>query len=166
MKLKVAAGIGAGLVAGVVFAVVMRLLPVAAADGGQITMITFAARLVHAGSPRVGWLAYVAYAVVLGALFGASLPVRRITRLRAAVLGGVWGVGWFVVTGFALVPALLGSRPLSGEALRMLWTITVPLLVGHVIYGLILGAGMSTIVSALDPPGGTGRTQHGIRRAA
>jgi hypothetical protein len=165
MRLRIAAGIGAGLVAGLVFAVVMRALPVSAADGSQITMITFAARLIHAGH-RAGWLAYVVYAVVLGGLFGASLPARRMTRLRTAAVGAVWGAGWFAVSGFGLVPALLGSRPFSADALRTLGTIAVPLLAGHIIYGLVLGAGVSMIVNALDPPGGSDRTQHGIRRAA
>jgi hypothetical protein len=166
MKLRILGGLVAGLVAGIVLAIVMRILPVSAADGSQITMITYAARLLHAASRRVGWLAYIVYAIILGGLFGASLPVRRVRRLRASVLGGVWGVGWFLVSGFALVPALLGDRLGSSEAIHALGSIAVPLLVGHIIYGFILGAGLHIFVHALDRPGGSGRAQPGIRRAA
>jgi len=73
MKQRIVAGLGAGLISGLVLAVVMRVLPVSAANGRHITMITFATRLIHAGSPLVGWLAYIVYAVILGVLFGESL---------------------------------------------------------------------------------------------
>ena len=168
MRQRIAAGLGAGLVAGVVLGVVMRVLPISAANGRQITMIAFATRLVHAGSPLAGWLAYVAYAVVLGVLFGACLFVGRESVPRTAVLGGIWGIGWFVVVGLGLVPVLLGSRPLSAPALRALGSIAVPLLIGHIAYGLALGAAFRLILNAFTGPGssGSGRGQAGIRRAA
>lgn len=166
MRRRIAAGIGAGLVAGLIFAVLMRGLPVSAPDGRHITMITYAARLIRAGSPRAGWLAYVAYAVVLGALFGASVFAGRTGALRTALLGGVWGVGWFVLIGFGLVPALLGSRPFSAPALREMGNIGMPLLVGHIVYGLVLGAGFRLIPSTFTTPGSSDRTQSGMRRAA
>ena len=166
MRQRIAAGLGAGLAAGLIFAVVMRVLPVSAPDGSYITMITYAARLVRAGSPLAGWLAYVAYSAVLGALFGASFFVGATGGLRTAILGGVWGVGWFVLIGFGLVPALLGSRPLSASALREQGNIGVPLLVGHIVYGLVLGAGFSLIRRTFTRPGRSDRTQSGMRRAA
>ncbi len=166
MRQRIAAGLGAGLAAGLIFAVVMRVLPVSTPDGSHITMITYAARLVRAGSPPAGWLAYVAYSVVLGALFGASLFVGTMSGLRTAILGGVWGVGWFVLIGFGFVPMLLGSRPFSAPALREMGNIGVPLLVGHIVYGLVLGAGFSLIRRTFTKPGRSDRTQPGIRRAA
>lgn len=166
MRQKIAAGLGAGLIAGLVLGVVMRVLPVSAANGQQITRIAVAARLTHVGGQVAGWLAYVAYAVVLGVLFGASLFVGRESLLRTAIMGGVWGIGWFVVVGFGLVPTLLGSRPLSAPALRELGAIAVPLLIGHIAYGLVLGAAFRLILNALSGPGSSGRAQPGIRRAA
>ena len=169
MRQRIAAGIGAGLVAGLFFAVLMRVLSVSAPDGSYITMITYAARRIRAGSPLAGWLAYVAYAVVLGALFGASFFARRPAGIRTALLGGVWGAGWFVLIGFGLIPALLGSRPFSAPALRVLGHIGLPLLAGHIVYGLVLGAGFSLILSTFTKPGKPGRSdrmQSGMRRVA
>ena len=166
MRQKIAAGLGAGLIAGLVLGVVMGVLPVSAADGRQITMIAFAARLIRAGSPLAGWLAYVVYAAILGVLFGASILVGRESVLRTAILGGVWGFGWFAVVGFGLVPVLLGSRPISAPALRELGNIAVPLRIGHLAYGLALGAGFRLILNAFTGPGSSGRGQPGIRRAA
>jgi len=166
MRQRIAAGIGAGLVAGLIFEVVMRVLPVSAPDGHHVPMTAYAARLVHTGIPRAGWLVYIAYGVVLGALYGAAFLARRTGGLRAALFGGAWGLGWFVLIGFGVVPALLGDRPLSTPALHEMANIGVPLLVGHIVYGLVLGSGFSLILGALSRPGSSGHTQHGIRRAA
>jgi hypothetical protein len=65
-----------------------------------------------------------------------------------------------------LVPALLGSRPFSAPALRELGSIGMPLLVGHIVYGLVLGAGFNLILSTFSRPGRSDRTQSGMRRAA
>jgi len=165
MRHKIAAGLGAGLIAGLVLAVLMRILPIWAANGQPITMLAFATRLIHAESPLAGWLAYVVYAMVLGGTFGTSLLGRESVR-RTALLGGVWAFGWFVVVGLGLVPALLGSRPFSAPALREFESIAVPLLVGHIAYGLVLGAGFRLILNALTRPGSSGRAQPGMRRAA
>ena len=115
MRQRIAAGIGAGLLAGVALALVMWGWPVLAADGRRITMVTYAARLIRVDSPLAGGLAYVVYAGVLGLLFGASLVVGRAGRLRAAMLGAGWGIGWFVVIALGLArrccSAIARSRP-------------------------------------------------------
>jgi hypothetical protein len=166
MRKRIAAGIGAGLVAGVIFAVVMRILPGWAPDGRHVTMTAFVAQLIHAGTPRVGWFVNVAYGVVLGAIYGAALLVGRTDGLRAALLGGAWGLIWFVLIGFGVVPALLGDRPLSSAALHEMTNIGVPLLVGHIVYGLALGSAFDLILGALNRPGSSGHTQPGVQRAA
>lgn len=166
MRQRIAAGTGAGFVAGLIFAVMMRILPVSAPDGRHVTMTAYAARLIHAGSPRAGWLVYLAYAVVLGALYSAAFFAGRTGGLRAASLGGAWGLGWFVLIGFGVVPALLGDRPLSAAALQEMTNIGVPLLVGHIVYGLVLGTGFNLILGAVTRPGSSGRARPGVRRAA
>ena len=91
MAKRIAAGAGGGVITGLILAVVMRGLPVSAADSTRTNMITFAARLIHAASPPAGWLAYLAYGVALGALFGAFLTGGRVSVPRTAILGGMWG---------------------------------------------------------------------------
>lgn len=166
MRQRIVAGIAAGLVAGVALAVVMRGLGASAGDGSRITMITYAAHLVRAESPLAGWLAYIAYAGVLGALFGPAVGVARMSGPRAALLGLGWGIGWLVVVALGLVPALLGERPLSASALRVLRDVGGPLLIGHVVCGLVLGTGFRLVLDRLSPPGSSGHTQAGMRRAA
>jgi hypothetical protein len=65
-----------------------------------------------------------------------------------------------------LVPLLVGERPLSASALRVLGDVGMPLLIGHVVYGLILGTGFRLVLDRLSPPGSSGHTQPGMRRAA
>jgi hypothetical protein len=166
MSRRMIAGAGAGLIAGVVLAVVMRALPVAAADGREISMITFAARLLGMGGPLVGWLAYLADGVVIGALFGAAFLVGPLSVTRTAVLGGAWGLGWGLVAALGLVPALLGLAPFSAAALRELRVIAVPVLAGHVVSGAVLGTSFRLMLESFPSPGREGRRPSGMRRPA
>lgn len=54
----------------------------------------------------------------------------------------------------------------SAPAFRELGRIAVPLLIGHIAYGLALGAAFRLILNAFTGPGSSGRAQTGIRRAA
>jgi uncharacterized protein DUF6789 len=166
MRQRIAAGLGAGLVAGVILAVVMRIMRGWAPGGHHVAMIAFAATLVHAGTPRLGWLVYIAYGIVLGALYGAALLPGRTGWLRAAGLGGVWGLAWLVLMGVAVVPALLGERPLSGTALHEMANIGVPLLLGHIVYGLVLGAAFEWTLGAFNRRRGSHHALPGFHRAA
>src|SRR5690242_18928827 len=103
MRLWIAAGLGAELVAVVTLAVVLRIMRGWAPGGHHLAMTAFAATIIHAGTPRHGWLVYIAYGIELGALYGAALPPCRTGWLRAAGLGGAWGLAWFVLMGFAVV---------------------------------------------------------------
>ena len=164
MGKRMVVGAAAGVLGGLFLALLMRALPVMVAEGSQISMITFAALAIHADRPWAGWLAYLVYAVVVGALFGLAIRARTRGEGLITFLGGVWGLGWCIVTGLALIPTLLGLPPFSHAALRQAQEIAVPLVVGHVGYGILLGAAFGLIMGALDRPGRPGSTV--IRRAA
>jgi hypothetical protein len=140
MERKIAAGVAGGLGAGLVFAIVMRVVP-----GANGSMITFAARAVHLGRPLAGWLAYLVYGGLIGGFFAWLLRDQRLDDMSAMVWGALYGLGWWIVAGLILVPVGEGSWPFSTMAIDQAREVALPLLIGHVVYGGVLGLAWSAI---------------------
>jgi hypothetical protein len=163
MRKTLAAGAAAGAIGGVVFAGLMRVFPVGAEHR---SMIAFAADLVRAGSPLIGWLVYPVYGIAIGALFGWLLGGSALDNIRAAMWGGLYGVGWWIAAELVLIPALLAVWPLSISAVDRVRDVALPLLVGHVVYGVVLGIAWSRFMAVRRPPRWVARPNMNTRRAA
>lgn len=163
MHKTVTAGVAAGAIGGIVFAGLMRLFPVGAEHR---SMIAFAADLVRAWNPLIGWLVYPVYGIAIGALFGWLLRWSARDNARAAMWGGLYGVGWWIVAELVLIPVLLAVWPLSITAVDRVRDVALPLLVGHVVYGVILGAVWSRFMEVRRPHRWAARPDAGTRRAA
>lgn len=139
MGRTIVAGSVAGLVAGLIFDTLMRVV---ATEGRRvpISMIRFATRAVHTQSLAAGFLAYPVYGLLLGALFGWLIGSRALEVVSGLALGGLYGFAWWMLTGLVLIPADLGAVPFSGAAVALMLPSAVPLLAGHVVYGMVLGA--------------------------
>ncbi len=148
-RIGIAAGAVSGLVGGVVLDGLMWTLPTTAARG---SMVAFATGAVHAASPAVGWIVYPAYGVVLGALFGWLLHGEQLDDLPAALWGAVYGIGWWVIAEVILIPALFAAWPFSAAGLARMRDVAVPLLIGHVVYGAVLGLMWSTLTHRIVKP--------------
>ena len=149
MSRKIGIGAAAGLIAGVLFGVLMEFLPAPVPIGGRISMIVFAARAVHAQSALVGWLAYVVYGLIIGGIFGWLVHDQTLEEARSIVWGCVYGLGWWILAGLVLVPALRGAIPFSPSAVDAIHPVALALLMGHVVYGVVLGAGVPLITERL-----------------
>ena len=163
MHKTVAAGAAAGAIGGVVLAGLMRLFPVGAEHR---SMILFAADLVRASSPLTGWLVYPVYGAAIGALFGWLLGQGPLDKGRAAMLGGLYGVGWWIAAELVLIPALLAVWPLSISAVDRVRDVALPLLVGHVAYGVVLSIAWSRFMQVRRPQRWAARPNTNTRRAA
>ena len=162
MSNRIAAGAAGGLIAGVAFDLVMRLM--SAGTGGS--MIVFAAGVVHASSPLVGWLVYPVYGVIIGAFFGWLVHDQTVEDAAAILWGGLYGVGWWIVAGLVLIPVLRPTWPFSIAAVDQAREVAVPLLVGHIVYGVILGLIWSQITRRTSAHLRPGATQIPHRRVA
>ena len=162
MHKTVAAGAAAGTIGGVVFAGLMRLFPVGAEHR---TMIAFAADLVHARSPLIGWLVYPVYGVAIGAFFGWLLRQSGLDKTRAALWGGLYGVGWWIAAELVLIPSL-ALWPLSISAVDRVRDVALPLLVGHVVYGVVMGTAWRRFMEVRPPYRRAARPHINTRRAA
>jgi hypothetical protein len=125
------AGIVGGLVGGVAFGILMQLT-------GMIPMV---AMLVGSDSAGIGWLVHLVISAGIGASFGLLLGAWATTMASSTGLGLGYGVVWWVLGGLLIMPAWLGM------GVFMFNTMAWMSLLGHLIYGLLLG-----VVYALVAP--------------
>jgi hypothetical protein len=117
------AGIVGGLVGGVAFGILMQLT-------GMIPMV---AMLVGSDSAGIGWLVHLVISAGIGAGFGVLLGAWATTMASSTGLGLGYGVVWWVLGGLLIMPAWLGMGMFTFNT--MAWMS----LIGHLIYGLLLG---------------------------
>ncbi len=109
------AGIGGGLVFGMLMAMM-----------GTLPMV---AMLVGSSSAVVGALVHLLISAGLGALFAVAVPALGAGALLAA--GAGYGVLWWVLGPLLIMPAWLGMPLLTVDSTA------VTSLMGHVLYGLV-----------------------------
>ena len=137
MKSKTLAGIIAGVIAGIVFGVMMQMMTTP--DG--MPMMAMVAMVVKSKSIVVGWLYHLFNSAVIGGLFGLLLG-NRVHGYGAGLLwGGLYGIIWWVLGALILMPMLLGMSAFAPLVMEMMRPVAMGSLMGHIIYGLILGAG-------------------------
>jgi hypothetical protein len=117
-------GIVGGLAGGVVFGMMMQMMD----------MIPMVAMTVGSESIAVGWAVHLTISAAFGAAFGLIFA-RLIGDWGSGILGGVaYGMVWWVLGALIAMPARLDMPLLNVDS--MAWKS----LMGHMIYGAILGA--------------------------
>ncbi|MGI8425847.1 MAG: hypothetical protein ACR2FO_03040 [Actinomycetota bacterium] len=120
---RLPAGIAGGLAGGLVFGTMMQMM-------GVIPMI---AMLVGSESVMVGWIVHLAISAFIGASFAVLFGTKASAFGPAAGIGLAYGAAWWVLGPLLLMPAKLGMP------LFMLNTMAWQSLMGHLMYGLVLG---------------------------
>lgn len=137
MSSKVVAGIVAGLIAGVVFGVMMQMMTAPTPDGGRMPMMAMVAKVARSDSMAVGWIYHLFNSGVIGAIFGWVFGSRTATYGAGLGWGALYGVIWWVLGALILMPVFLGMPPFA--PLKMMMPVALGSLVGHLMYGVILG---------------------------
>lgn len=140
MRSKLTAGAVAGLLAGVVFGVMMQMMSAPTPDGGRMPMMAMVAMVVRSTSLVVGWLYHLLNSAVIGAIFGWLLGDRARGYGGGLAWGATWGAVWWVVGALVLMPVLLGMPPFAALRMPPMRPVAMGSLMGHLLYGLILGA--------------------------
>jgi uncharacterized membrane protein YagU involved in acid resistance len=130
LKTRAAAGAAGGLAGGMVFGMAMQAM-------GMIAMV---AQLVGSTSAAVSWLVHLAISVVLGAGFALVVGRRLSTTATAAATGVGYGVIWWVLGALLLMPARPGMPTFQLDATA------AKSLMGHMMYGAVLGLVAATVV--------------------
>lgn len=121
---RVVAGAAGGLVGGMVFGMMMQMMD----------MIPMVAMMVGSESIIVGWGLHLAISVALGIGFGL-VSVRGLDSWGPGIgMGVVYGVVWWVLGALLLMPVKLGMP------VFVINTMAWQSLMGHIIFGAILGA--------------------------
>lgn len=134
-------GIAAGLAAGVVFGLIMQFSTAPTPDGGTIPGMQMVAMVVGSDSIAVGWLYHLFNSAVIGGLFAWLFGSRILGYAGGVTYGAIWGVVWWVLGGLILMPVLLGMPAFAPLRMAPMRSMAMGSLVGHLIYGLILGGG-------------------------
>ncbi len=136
---KITASVVAGLLAGVVFGLMMQMMTAPTPEGGEVPMMLMVAKIVGSESLAIGWLYHLFNSAVIGAVFGWLLGERVLTYSAGFGWGALYGAVWWVLGGLILMPVFLGMAlfaPLTMPPMRL---VALGSLIGHLIYGLILG---------------------------
>jgi hypothetical protein len=141
MRSNLVAGTVAGLMAGVIFGIAMQIMHAPTPDGGSMPMMAMVAQVVRSDSLAVGWVYHLFNSAVIGGLFGWFLGGRVGGWGSAAGWGTAYGVFWWVLGGLILMPILLGMPAFAPLLMPMMRPVAVGSLMGHVMFGIILGAG-------------------------
>jgi hypothetical protein len=140
MQNRAIAGAAAGLLAGLVFGIMMQMMKAPTPDGGQVPMMAMVAMVVRSESLVVGWIYHLFNSAIIGALFGWLLGARAEAGSGSGVgWGALWGLVWWVLGGLILMPLLLGMPAFTAIRMPAMRPVAMGSLVGHLIYGGILG---------------------------
>jgi hypothetical protein len=127
---RAAAGALGGLLGGLAFGVMMQMMD----------MLPMVAMMVGSESVIVGWGVHLAISVTLGIGFGL-VSVRGFGSWGRGIATGVgYGVVWWVLGALLAMPARLGMPVFALDT--MAWQS----LMGHMVFGAILGAGAVAVV--------------------
>lgn len=123
-------GVMGGLAGGLVFGILMQTMD----------MIPMVAQLVGSDSIPVGWMVHLAISSFIGASFAILLGSLAKTLIPSALIGLAYGLGWWVLGALIIMPAQLGMSVFE------LNTTAWQSLMGHLLYGLVLGVVFSQLV--------------------
>ncbi len=126
---RVVYGVMGGLAGGIVFGILMQTMD----------MIPMVAQLVRSDSIPVGWIVHLAISSFIGASFAILFGSLAKTLMPSALIGMAYGVVWWVLGALIIMPAQLGMPVF--EVNTTAWQS----LMGHLLYGLVLGVVFSQL---------------------
>jgi uncharacterized membrane protein YagU involved in acid resistance len=153
MRSDINSGIVAGLMGGIVFGMMMQMMSAPTPQGGQMPMMTMVAMVLGSMSVFVGWLYHLFNSAVIGAIFGWLLGARAQSFVAGLGWGAVYGFVWWILGALILMPVFLGMPPLAPLMMEPMRPVAMGSLVGHLIYGIILGGGFVMLKQGI--PGAT-----------
>jgi hypothetical protein len=146
MSTRFGASIVAGLAAGVVFGLMMHMMTAPTPDGARMPVIAMVGQIVGSPTVVVGWLYHLFNSAVIGAIFGWVIGPRVSGVGSGLRWGAAYGFVWWILGGLILMPVFLGMPAFAPLTMPEMQMVAMGSLVGHLIYGLVLGGLYVTVV--------------------
>ena len=151
MQSRIGAGVIAGLIAGLAFGAMMQMMNAPTPEGGHMPMMAMVAEVVGSTSLAVGWLYHLFNSVVIAAIFVWLLGNRAVSLGSGLTWGALYGIAWWIVGAQILMPLALGMSPFASIMMPPMRMVAVGSLIGHIMYGLILGGLYPVFVRTARP---------------
>jgi uncharacterized protein DUF6789 len=155
MRSDIGNGIVAGLVGGVVFGILMQMMNAPTPEGGQMPMMAMVAKVVRSDNMAVGWIYHLFNSAIIGAIFGWLLRSRSLKFGATIGWGAAYGFIWWILGALILMPLFLGMPAFAPLQMKPMLPVAMGSLMGHLIYGVILGSGFSMLKQGIP-----GMTRH------
>jgi hypothetical protein len=108
-------------------------------EGGQMPMMAMVAKAVGSTSLAIGWIYPLFNSAVIGAIFAWLFNNRALSAGQGLACGALYGIAWWILGEQILMPLALGMPPVASIMMPPMRMVAVGSLVGHMMYGLILG---------------------------
>jgi hypothetical protein len=139
MRSQIAIGAGGGFVGGLVASLALSILGIKGHEGQIARAITLVSHTIRSDSLVTGCLVQIALATVIGALFGLLYTVAGLRRESAAFWATAYGLAWWIVGWFAVMPPPLRYAPWAAVKDPALFQLAVAGLVASLGFGAALG---------------------------
>ena len=118
-------------------------------------MMAMIAKVVRSDSIAVGWVYHLFNSAVIGAIFGWLLGDHSYRFGAGIGWGAAYGFVWWILGALILMPVFLGMPAFAPLMMAPMRPVAMGSLMGHLIYGIILGGGFATLKQRIP-----GTTRH------
>jgi len=139
MKLGITIGAGAGFVGGIVAALMLSILGIRGHEGEITRAIILVSQTVGSDRLVVGGLVQIAVATAIGGLFGVLYEAAGLRRESVAAWATIYGIAWWIVGWFAVMPRPLRFAPWEA--------VEDPALFQLAVAGLLACLGFGTVIA-------------------
>src|SRR5262245_34252108 len=149
MKSGIALGAGAGLAGGLVATLMLWILGIKGHEGQITSPIALLSHLVGSSSLVAGGLVLIVVGTAVGVLFGVLYAAVGLRRESVAGWATLYGMAWWIVGWFAVMPPPLRLAPWQALADPLLFQMAVAGLLACLAFGTAL-AGAFTLLGPVE----------------
>lgn len=123
---NICSGIIGGIVAGVVFGFILM----------RMGTLSNAGRLLGLQDPLSGFIIHLVFSAIVGIIFALIFCKGCTTFYNSSLWGIFYGIIWWFIGPLILCPWLAGVKMMWSQ---VTFTRALPMLIGHLVYGFVLG---------------------------